>query len=215
VFAQARGHGDAPPAEHPGYAELAADLRAVADAHGATQALGVSLGAATLLRLLAETPDRFARVVLFLPAALGQPQPAAVRRSADLATVLESGDRAAVEAAVRAELPDDLTGAEAYVRARTAFLLGSDLGPLLRALPHEAPVPDPARLAAVTAQVLVIAQEGDPLHPVTAARAVAAALPDARLEVFGRPGVLFRERDRLRELVVGHLGGGVRTAPTG
>jgi pimeloyl-ACP methyl ester carboxylesterase len=187
----------------------------VADAHGATQALGVSLGAATLLRLLAGTPDRFSRVVLFLPAALDRAQPAAVRRSAGLATLLESRDRAAVEAAVRAELPDDLTGTEAYVRARTAFLLRSDLGPLLRALPHEVPVPDPAVLAAVTAQVLVVAQEGDPVHPVAVARAVAAALPGARLEVFARPGVLFRERLALRKLLVDHLGGRGSAAPSG
>jgi hypothetical protein len=41
---------------------------------------------------------------------------------------------------------------------------------------------------------------------VAVAEAVAAALPRARLEVFARPGVLFRERARLRALVVGHLG---------
>lgn len=208
VFPEARGHGDAPPCVRPGYAELADDLRRVADEHGATQALGVSLGAATLLRLLAATPDRFARVVLFLPAALDRLHHPAVRRSAALAEALQAHDAGAVEALVRAELPADLTGTEAYVRARTAYLLRSDLVALLRALPDDSPVADRAELAGVTADVLVLAQADDPVHPVAVAEAVAAALPRARLEVFDRPGALFRDRVRLRSLVVGQLAGG-------
>lgn len=180
----------------------------MADAHGATQALGVSLGAATLLRLLAETPDRFARVVLFLPAALDDLHHPAVRRSAGLLEALQAHDAQAVQALVRAELPADLEGVEPYVTARTAFLLGSDLVPLLRALPDDVAVPDVGALARVGAEVLVLAQEDDPVHPVAVARQVAQALPHARLVVFERPGVLFRERARLRSLVVGHLSGG-------
>lgn len=214
MFAQARGHGDAPPADGVGWDDLAGDLLAEADAHGATQALGVSLGAGALLRLLSRRPDRFARVVLFLPATLDVPQPGPVRRAADLVAALAAHDPAVVERAVRQELPPDLAGesVEAYVAARTAYLLGSDLAPLVRALEGDVPVPDRAALATVTADVLVLAQEGDPVHPVPVARAVVAALPQARLEVFPRPGVLFRPRDRarLRALVVGHL-----TPPTG
>ncbi len=211
VFAKARGHGDAPAAEHAGYDELAADLRQVADAYDATQALGVSLGAGILLRLLARIPDRFARVVLFLPAALHELSPPAVRRSADLVEALQAHDRAAVERLVRAELPADLIGVEPYVRARTDFLLASDLVPLLRTIADQPPVPDVATLAAVSADVLVLAQQDDPVHPVEAAKEIAATLPRAQLVVFERPGVLFRERARLRELIVGHLGAG----PTG
>jgi pimeloyl-ACP methyl ester carboxylesterase len=75
VFPVARAHpGAPPPGPGRGYAELAGDLRAVADATGATLAVGTSLGAATLLHLLAETPDRFARLVLLLPAALDRPR---------------------------------------------------------------------------------------------------------------------------------------------
>ena len=214
VFAQARGHGTAPRVQHPGWDELATDLLAVADTHEATQALGVSLGAGTLLRLLSRHPDRFDRVVLFLPASLDAPQPGPVRRAAELVAALTSGDPHAVEQVVRQELPADLAGdgVEAYVAARTSYLLASDLAPLVLALEGDVPVPDRRVLQDVRAEVLVIAQEQDPVHPVEVARQVVAAVPGARLEVFPEPGILFRPaaRARLRELVVAHL-----AAPTG
>ncbi|TMK22969.1 MAG: alpha/beta hydrolase, partial [Actinobacteria bacterium] len=57
-----RGHGlsESPPAET-GYDTpcMRRDLEFVADAYGATRALGVSMGAGALLNLLADRPDRF------------------------------------------------------------------------------------------------------------------------------------------------------------
>ncbi len=52
---------------------------------------------------------------------------------------------------------------------------------------------------------LVLAQEGDDLHPVAAARDLAAALPAADLVVLPAGGVLWTGRDRLRDVVVGFL----------
>ena len=52
------------------YAALADELRAVADRVGATQALGVSMGAGALCSLLAQTPVRFERLVFVMPAVL-------------------------------------------------------------------------------------------------------------------------------------------------
>ena len=102
---------------------------------------------------------------------------------------------AAVEAAV-----------EVYVEARTDFLLASpDLPALLSALPDDVPVLSRHALADVTADVLVIAQEGDPLHPASVARELVGVLPRARLVVLERPGLLFLERARLRTLIAGHL----------
>ena len=184
-----------------GYDELAADLDRVAAEVGATQALGVSLGAHTVLRLLSRQPDRFAKAVLFLPAALDTPP---VRREG-LASALAAGDRSHVLAWVRAELPPDRDTA-AYAEARTSYLLSSPgLLRLLEGL-SEPPVPDLSVLGAVSADVLVLAQEGDPVHPASVARRLAAALPRASLVVFSRPGVLWNERARLRSLVLGHLG---------
>jgi pimeloyl-ACP methyl ester carboxylesterase len=208
VLYEARGHGSAPAPVILGYAGLAADLAAVADEHRATQALGASMGAATILRLLAATPDRFTRVVLFLPAALDTVRKDdAVRRMALLSAALAAGDVEAVTAAVRAEVPAGLgAAADAYVAARTAFLLGSPgLPALLAALVDDVPVASRAALTAVTAEVLVLAQEGDPLHPADVARELVGVLPRASLVVFDAPGVLFRERARLRALITAHL----------
>ncbi|HUR15256.1 MAG TPA: hypothetical protein VM097_12275 [Mycobacteriales bacterium] len=209
AFVQARGHGRAWAGE-PGYQVLADDLLSEADRLGATRAVGVSLGAGALLRLLSQHPTRFDRVVLLLPVALDIAGLPAVRRGGALAGALRARDRAAVERLVRSELPDTGSGLGDYVAARTELLLAADVLPLLDALTREAPVADRASLAAVTAEVLVLGQEGDDVHPAAVAREVAAAMPSARLVAFARPSPLVHERFRLRSLITGHLDG-----PTG
>ena len=205
VFYAARGHDGTVPAPFT-YRDLGADLLRVADEHGATRALGVSMGSGALLAVLAGQPERFERVVSFLPAALDRPRrDEAVRRMAALADALERGDRPAVEAFVAAELPPDVDGAS-YVRSRARFLVESPgIAVAVRSLPDVTPVDDRSVLGAVSAEVLVLAQEGDPLHPAQVARDLAAALPDARLTVFAQPGVVFRERPRLRSLIAAFL----------
>jgi pimeloyl-ACP methyl ester carboxylesterase len=211
VFYAARGHGGSPLPDGPfDYRVLGEDLAQVADACGATRALGVSMGAGSLLSLLAGAPERFERVVLFLPAALDRPRTdEAVARVHALAAALEDGDAAVVERLVLEELPPDLRAlpaVEGYVRTRSAYLLASPgVAVALRALPGVTPVPDRSALAAVSADVLLLAQEGDPLHPAQVARDLAAVLPKARLVVFDAPGVVFRERARLRALVTDFL----------
>ena len=211
VLYAARGHGRSPLGDEPvTYDVLAGDLSRVADDAGATRAVGVSMGAGSVLSLLARVPGRFARVVLFLPASLEQPRDgAALARGLALADALDAGDVDPVAGLVAAEVPADLAGvAAAYVRARTAFLLGSSgVASVLRSLSTQAPVRDREQLRAVTADVLLLAQDGDPLHPASVARELAALLPSATLEVFDRPGALLRERRRVRELVVGFLDG--------
>lgn len=169
------------------YADLAGDLLAVADAHGASQALGVSMGAGALLRILSEHPARFDRVVLFLPAVLSTPRD--FQRPAD-----------PVEA-VRAELPAEAT--DAYVQERVRRLADPAVQRMAHGLGGDVAVT--GSLEAVTADVLVVAQDGDPLHPAAVAREVAAALPRAALHVFERPGVLWWGRRELRALVAPFL----------
>jgi pimeloyl-ACP methyl ester carboxylesterase len=213
VFPAARGHGGSPLPDEPlDYAVLGRDLEQVADSHAATRALGVSMGAGGLLSLLARAPDRFSEVVLFLPAAIDRPRTdAAVERLALLAAALDAGDLPAVQAQVAEEVPADLRAlpaAQAYVATRARFLLTSPgVQRALRDLPAVTPVPDRSVLGAVTARVLVVAQEDDPLHPAQVARELVAVLPRAQLTVFPQAGAVFRERRRLRELVGAFLGG--------
>jgi 3-oxoadipate enol-lactonase len=125
VFFHFRGHGrsEAPPGPW-SFADLADDLRTVADRSGAGRALGVSMGAGALCRLLAGTPDRFERIVLFLPAPLdGVRPPAAEARLHRLLTAVESGEAAQVAEAVEPEVPPwarETTAGRSYVRQRVA-----------------------------------------------------------------------------------------------
>lgn len=203
VFYAARGHSGEVP-EPFGYADLGADLLAVADEHGATRALGVSMGAGALLSVLSRHPRRFEKVVLFLPGALDKPRTDdAVRRFAALVDALERQDLAGVRAFVADEIPADLRDrAGPYIDSRAQFLLAAPgIAVGVASLPGVTPVPERSVLAGVSSEVLVLAQEGDPLHPAQVARDVVAVLPKARLVVFDQPGVVLRERARLRTLI--------------
>jgi len=206
VFFQFRGHGrSAVPDGHWAYADLARDLRAVADLSGATRAVGVSLGAGALCHLLADHPTRFTRVVLLLPSVLDTPRPTAAReRLAALLAAATAGDAAAVAEAVLPEVPPQVRSTPAgwaYLRQRVDQLMRDGLAPALAALPDEVAVADPSRLREVRAPVLVVATAGDDLHPAAVAERLAAALPRATLHVYDEPGLLWAHRDDLRRRV--------------
>ncbi len=210
VFFQFRGHGrSAAPPGHWTYLDLARDLRAVADLYGATRALGVSLGAGALCRLLADNPGRFTRLVFFLPAVLDRPRPAAAReRLAVLLEAVQDGDAAAAAEVVIQEAPAavrDTPVVWAYVRQRLDQLMRDGLAAGLTTLTDQVAVVDAADLAQVPAPALVIGCRGDELHPVEAAERLAAALPAATLQVYDRPGVLWTARADLRERIAGFL----------
>jgi pimeloyl-ACP methyl ester carboxylesterase len=223
VFFAFSGHGQAPRAENSswpaghGYAELADELAEAADAHGATRALGVSMGAGALCRLLSRDPGRFERLVLILPAVLDRPRlPVARARLAELATAVDSGDPAKVTAAVELEIPKAVAGtpaASAYVRGRVRALLGSGVAAALRGLPGQVAVPPEAGgsavLASVDAPTLVIAVRGDPLHPVEVAERLAAALPYGELRVYDDPAAMWTRRADLRRQISTFLNRGV------
>lgn len=207
VFPEARAHGSAPLPDQPGYQELADDLLAVADQHEAISAFGVSMGAHALLRILSRQPTRFERLVLFLPATIDTP----VRRTPALAGALASGDRERLLCVVQDELGLGGPELEAYAASRTDFMLScAGLPELLAVLAVDSPMADRTALAAVSAEVLVIGQEGDALHPAGVARELAAALPRARLMIFDHSGAAFVERRKLRSAVAEHLNTGLR-----
>jgi pimeloyl-ACP methyl ester carboxylesterase len=210
VFFQFRGHGRsaAPPGEW-SYADLADDLAAVADRAGASRALGVSLGAGALCRLLIDVPDRFERLVFFLPAVLDRPRPAAAgARLTGLLAALQTGDAARVAAAVADEAPASVRNSPAalkFFQQRLDQLLRDGLAPGLAALPGQVPVARPEALGAVAAPALVIGCLGDDLHPVAVAERLAELLPKATLHVYDRPGVLWTARADLRDRIASFL----------
>ena len=212
VFFHFRGHGrsDAPPGPW-SFTDLADDLRAVADRSGATRALGVSMGAGALCRLLALTPDRFERIVLYLPAPLsGVRPPAARRRLERLLAAIESGEAAAVAEAVEPELPPSVRNTPtgwAYLRQRVEQLLAEGLAPELETLWQAPAVPDESVLRDVMGEALVIGCLGDDLHPAPVAERLAALLPAARLHIYDRPAVLWDHRRELRTRISAFLNG--------
>jgi pimeloyl-ACP methyl ester carboxylesterase len=203
VFFQFRGHGhSASPGGVWTYADLARDLRAVADLSGATRALGVSLGAGALCRLLADNPGRFERAVFFLPAVLDTARPAAAQeRLSALLEAIEAGDAAAVADVISMEVPTQVRNSPpvwAFLRQRLDQLMRDGLATGLGSLPAQVAVDDRADLGKVTAKCLVIGSRGDDLHPVTVAEQLAESLPDAELHVYDRPGIVWTQRADLR-----------------
>jgi 3-oxoadipate enol-lactonase len=203
VFFQFRGHGRSDhPAQPVTYVELAADLRAVADRFDATRALGASLGAGALCRLLAQTPDRFERVVFFLPSALDEPRvPTAMARIRALLEAVQGNDAPTAATLLSAEIPPalrDQPAAWRYIRERLDALMRDGLAPALSDLPSQPALPDRRSLDAVTAEALVIGCRGDDAHPAATAQALAAVLPKATLHIYDQPAVLWNYRTDLR-----------------
>lgn len=212
VFFHFRGHGaSATPADGWDYAGLAADLRAVADHCQATRALGVSMGAGALLRVLTETPSRFERVVFFLPAALDRPRDDVNRdRLIAMADASDAGDAVALAELLLADQPEairDRPAVARWVRERSRALVGTPVSRAVRSLPFLAPIDDRAALADVRVPALVVGQEGDRAHPAWVARELAAALPDGRCEIFADANAVWQARARLRRLIAGFLAG--------
>lgn len=210
VFFHFRGHGrsDAPPGPWT-FADLAMDLRAVADLVGATRAVGASMGAAALCRLLVSSPDRFERIVLYLPGSLDGVRALAVReRLTRLLVAVASGEAATVADVVSADLPVAVRNTPAgwsYLRRRVEQLLRDGLADELATLWDTPAVPEPELLAAFAGRALVIGCAGDEAHPVGVAEQLAATIPGAALYVYDRPGVLWSRRGDLRDRISGFL----------
>lgn len=210
TFFHFRGHGrSATPEGDWTYAALARELGAVADEVAATRCLGISLGAGALCALLAGDPQRFERLVFVVPASLDARGERARTPSVDdrfsaLAEALDSRDEVAAAEhllSVQPRATHDDPDVRSWVRSRARALLGTDVTRALRSFPGSVPLADRAVLNRVTAPALVIAEEGDDVHPVEVARQLADALGDAGLEVLPPGGLLWTHRRRVRELV--------------
>src|SRR5262245_24642074 len=209
-----RGHGHSGAPEDPAaftFGDMAADLEAVASAHGATRAIGTSMGAGAICRILCDRPDRFERIVLLLPAGLDQPfrNPERFLRYADaletlprdeaIERVLDDPDRASVYAAtpwlrdVDRATWDDQAAPVALARA-------------IRGIVGDVPVRDRELLRAVEAPVFLIAREGDVIHPAALARTLDGLFPDSELVVLGDEAEMLAELPMLVQRVREFLG---------
>jgi pimeloyl-ACP methyl ester carboxylesterase len=214
VLLSFRGHGRSDALDEGwSYARLADDLQAVADATGADQACGLSLGSGVLLHLLARDPGRFARLAFVMPAVLDVVRPEGatlhVRR---IGAAIDRGDVEQVTDLLLEEVPP-----EHRERRGVRLLLGRRAAQLCArpaprpAAPDQRPLLDRSVLARVTAPSLVVAQREDPLHATDVAVDLAAALPSADLVVLPAAGVFWTASRRAQEALAAHLTPG----PTG
>jgi pimeloyl-ACP methyl ester carboxylesterase len=210
VFFHFRGHGASADTTQPWtYQGLGAELDAVADAYQAARALGVSLGAGTVLANAVHDPRRFERLVLVLPAAIDEPREArALERVASMAQCADAGDVEGLAGLLLEAQPPDLRTSrvlQVWARQQAERLRGDRLRDAIRQVPLLHPLHDRSQLAAVECPVLLIGQRGDDAHPVSVVRDLAAALPRAVAEVFPPGGVPWTHRSALRELISGFL----------
>jgi 3-oxoadipate enol-lactonase len=189
------GHSSVPEPGHYRFADFARDVDAVASAYDATCAFGTSLGAGAITRLIGERPDRFERLVFLLPAALDVPlaDHAAFDRTAELLETLPLDE--AIEAIL------SVSGrAEAYELQPALrdldMLLWQDMNPVgvsraVREVVRDVAIDDRERLRAVVAPTLIIAREGDAVHPAELGRVLADLMPNAELILLGSEDELF------------------------
>jgi 3-oxoadipate enol-lactonase len=210
-----RGHGHSDVAEPGSYRfeDFAGDLDTVARAYGATQAVGTSLGAGAITHLLGEDPARFERLVFVLPAALDRPltstQHADFDRTAELLESLptdEAIDRILEGSGRTADY------AERPWLRDIDLLLWKDLNPTgvaraIREVTRDVAITDRDLLRRVHAPTLLIAREGDAIHPAELARVLVQLMPKAELIMLASEQELLEAIPALVGRVSDFLGG--------
>ena len=205
------GHSGTAPAGAYRFADFARDLLAVADAYGATRAVGTSLGAGAITNVLGEDPDRFERIVFLLPAALDLPL---VRHDGYERTVriLETLER---EQAIEAILSDP-DRVSVYAQApwlrEIDMAQWQDVNPIglaraIREVVRDTAISDRERLRTVRAPALLICREGDSIHPAELGRVLADLLPNAELIMLASDRDLMASIPMLVERVSAFLAG--------
>jgi len=201
------GHGDsADLAQGWDYDLLADSLLAVADEFGATQAVGLSLGAGALLRALQRDPARFAKLAFVLPAAIDDTRrDGATARLNVLGDAIRNGDPDAAADYLLGELPASVRerrGIEVLVRRRAAQLVAK---PAPEPTFDDRPLHDRELFASLTVPTLVMGQQEDALHPLDLALELHGLLPSASLEVLPPAGVFWTAAREAQEALARHL----------
>jgi pimeloyl-ACP methyl ester carboxylesterase len=205
------GHSSAPEPGHYRFADFARDVAAVADAYGASNAVGTSLGAGAITHLVAEDPGRFDRLVFLLPAALDVPfgDRAMFDRTAELLETLprDQAIEAILRESGRADAYADSPGLREF-----DLLLWQDIDPVgvaraVREVVRDVAVADRELLRRVAAPTLLICREGDAIHPAELGRVLEAIMPNAELIMLGSEGELMASIPMLVQRVSSFLAG--------
>lgn len=212
VLLDFRGHGASEsPDESAGYDHpaLRRDVEFAAAEFSATRAVALSMGAGAVLNLLADRPDRFARMALITPASIDGPNEPVRGLFLEMAERLERGplgDVLAWSLDGSAELVERRPQWRELIGERVVRMNGIGVPRALRAyVDGRPPVEDASLLARVATPTLILANENDAIHDVAVARRLATLLPNARLEVWPEPLAMFDDPDALAALVAEFL----------
>ena len=212
----ARGHGlSSGPEDAAGYTweTLGKDMAAIETFAGEERAIvgGASMGAATALWMGIEQPERVRALALMMPPPLG---PDAVRAAEEkqAITVLDLLSAAVKNFGVEktVELAQTFPGfapTPEEARARASWLLQQNPLTLLYAIRGlvSAPFHDPARYRDIAVPTIVIAHEGDGLHPARAARLLGDNIPDCEVVIAPEPSYWQHHPEELRDHLVRFL----------
>ncbi|MFW0794329.1 alpha/beta fold hydrolase [Gordonia sp. CPCC 205515] len=192
----ARGHGrstgGATPEEYT-WPELGADLLALLDVVAPDEpvsAIGSSMGTATLLYAALAQPDRFTRLVLTTPPTFWETRRAQIPIRLSSAELVERSGLAALER-LAIDAPASPALAEARRFVSPVAVAPALFPPVLRGS-AVSDLPDAEVLGAIRQPTRVLCWTGDDVHPVRSGELLAAALPNASLEVAGTPAELRR-----------------------
>lgn len=184
VSYDARGHGRStgrPAPEDYEWSRLAGDLIALADEYSPdapVDAIGASMGAATILHAVLQRPDRFRRLVLVIPPTAWATREAQADSYRDGADLIERYGMARFNAVRRLTAPPPAAAPESPDPDVEESLLPSILrGAALSDLP------EPYELARIDQQVLILAWIDDLGHPLSTAERLADLIPHAQIRV--------------------------------
>ena len=187
--ARGHGHSDGPDdAEGYTWESLGRDMVAMAAHLGEPAAVlgGASMGAASALWAAVERPECVRALVLVMPPPLGpleirgEDEHAAVRALDFISAAVSSFglEKAAELAAAMPSGPGTSEERAGWIRSQSPRALAFAIRGLLHSPFHE-----PEAYQGITAPTLVIAHEGDGLHPIRAARLLKEQIRDCRLVV--------------------------------
>jgi pimeloyl-ACP methyl ester carboxylesterase len=183
----ARGHGESTGRTEPDdylWSSLAGDLLALIDEispHEPVDALGASMGTATILWAATLRPERFRRLVLVIPPTAWETRVAqgdGYRAAADL---VERDGIGAWLAAAQA-LPTMPILAEGGWTMSGPAISDALLPSVLRGAAM-ADFPSPDAVTAIEIPTLLLPWDGDPGHPVSTSERLLELMPNARLEL--------------------------------
>jgi pimeloyl-ACP methyl ester carboxylesterase len=195
----ARGHGQSDGPEDPSaytWEALGLDMVRLAARFGGEPAIlgGASMGAGAALWAAVERPAAVRALVLAVPPPLGPPsmrgedehraiQALELLAAAIAAYGLEQTAELAKNMPGFAATPEEAEERAAWLRAQNPRTVVHAIRGLL-----QAPIHDPEAYRTIRVPTLVLAHEGDGLHPVRAARLLASTIPDCTVRVAPDPG---------------------------